>query len=534
VWLLGGAVVLVCSLRRIWATLKRDISERFYWGFVATLLVAAMMFWKLPSLDYALNGEGTHQVTVGLRAWTQPDLGYTDCGHFCYPVRQYLLAALPTLLFGRHAASVRLGFLWVVLFGMLVFYSGLRERLRTAADGGYLAAMAMVSIVTFPALVAWLRFIEQPMNPPSVMLAAVGWFLLSLAEVGPLAALCLSWIGAMLATVYTPGLAGWALMITMLLLVAVGKVREGKGREAALLVLATVVIVSFGMCSFGTRGDVELKLYQNRRGSWPDLLTHIAEAYTNVFFLTGALDIHNQSFMSPLLLFPIGVYLVTSLFWKNGTAHFVNAVWIMGVVGASCYLAGYVTAPTGVELRKALVLIPPAIAGTVLVAGHLLERGRLPLRKSASALFLLLAVYAGLSLKRVHDQFAGRWDRRLMEAMEWSLALAKQQEVLDSPIDVYIVSARTNFGVRDYVEYFFPRMHNFVSDPTQCFGKFDPTRNALILYERDTCEAQLDELRRSHQGFHELPVKYGLKGASFIPRVGEPSRSPSLPSEAPG
>ena len=522
VWLLGGVVFLVFSLVKIWSTFRRDAGERFFWGIATAFLVAGMMFWRIQSLDYALNGEGTHQVTVGLGAWMTPDLGYTTCGHFCYPTRQYLLAALPTRLFGRQVASVRLGFLWITLLGMLLFYSGLRERLRSTSNGGYLAAMAMLLVLTFPVVTAWLSFIEQVMIPPSVMLAAVGWYLLSRAEVGPMAAFCLSWIGAMMATVYTPGLAGWALVISVLLLTALVRARAGRKREAALLVLAVVIIVSFGASSFATRGDVALKLHQERRGSLVEIGAHVAEAYQHVFFLTGERDIHDQPFMSLLFLVPLVAYVAASLLWRNGTTHFVNALWILGVVGGSCYFAGYAIAPPGVELRKALILIPPAVAGTLIVGGELLERTRLSLRKVAGVLFLVLGVTCVWNLKRVHRDFADSRDRRLMEAVEWLRSVGREHAVLDTPIDVYVVSAQTDFNLRDYVEYFFPKMQNFSSDATQCFANFAPTRNALILYEDSACESRLNEIRAAHQDFHTLPVKYGLKGFVFTPRGSTP------------
>ncbi len=530
-WLVCGAVFLTCSLARIWSTFRRDFSERFFWGFAVTLAVAGVTFWKIGSFEYFINGEAAHQVYNGLCHWMERDLHYTGCGFFCYPSRQYLLAALPSVLFGRNLSSLRLSYLWLFFLGMLLFYVGLRQRLRSAPNGGCLAAVAELSILSFPYVVLFLRGPEQSLMPLALTLAATGWYLVSLAEPGPLSALCLSWIGALLATSYTPGLAGWSLVIGMLLLTMAARLKEGRKREASLLFLAAVIVISFGVSSFLTRGDIELRIYQERRGSFGDILRQIRGGYF-VFFLPGQ-RLEDHVFMNPLWLLPLSLYLITSLLWSNGAAHFLISLWAIGVIAASVYLQGYAVAGPAHDIHKAMVALPPLVAGTIIKVGTFVEKVRLSLRMEALALFLLLAVSVGWNLSHSHSAYHDVINRRQHEVLQWSLTVAQEMALVDSPIDMYVFSS-ADFTMEDYWRYFFPRFGAVVVDKEKCLQKFTATRASMILYDGSACEGPLQELLRMHDGFHELPGKHGLKGLVFIPK-GEPARpSARLPAARSG
>ena len=516
VWLLGGAVCLVCSLGKIGSALRRDVRERFFWGIAAMVLVAVVTFWKIDSFDCFINGEAANQVRQALGHWGQHDLDYTGCAHFCYPSRQYLLAALPTELFGRNIVDLRLSYSWMFFLGMLLFYAGLRQTIRGAANSGYLAAIGMLSILTFGYVMFWLPQ-DQTILPISLTMAATGWYLFLLVETGVVAALCLSWIVAMLATSYTTGLASWSLAIVLFLLTALARVRAGRTRDATLLLLVTLLVVSFGLSSFITRGDVQLFGSSSGHASLREAWTRIVTGYEGFFFST--LRWEGQVFMSPLWLLPLDFYLLTSLFGWNGTAHFVNALWAIAVVGAGVYFQGYSTTGPDNELHRSMVVLPPLIAASLIIAGERLERLHVALGRSAAALLILLAIYAGWSFNRAHGAFLDTKNRRLFETTEWALAIGTERGMIDHSMDMYIF-AHDYLNVQDYVRYFFPNLRYIIHEEDICFAKFDQTKSAIILYEDDRCGEQLRGIRSAHEGFFEIPVRYGLKGLVFIPQAG--------------
>ncbi len=517
-WLFSAAAFFVCSLAEIWSTFRSDLRDRFPWGCAAALVVAGVTFWKIHSFTYFINGEAAHQIYDGLHQWTETDFRYTGCAYFNYPSRQYLLAALPALLFGQNLLSLRLGYLWIFFPSILLFYCGLRATLRRNSSGGYLAAIGMLSVLTFPYVGFFLRGPEQVIMPLSLTLAATGWYLLSLVHPGPLTAFCLSWVGAMLATSYTPGLASWCLVVGLLLLTTAAGMREAKPADAAWPLLTAVIVVAFGLSSFVTRADIQLQLYQEGRGSLHDILTQIKGGYEVFFFSTSRWEDH--TFVSPLWIVPLSVYLVTSLLLRNGAAHFLNSVWAIGAIAAAVYMQGYSIAGPAREIHRAMGVLPPLIAGSVITAGALLERLHFSLRKSAIALLVLLAVFVGRNVKHSHDVHHDPINRRLYEVLEWSIAMAREHSVLDAPFDMYIYSESTDFNLRDFVRYFFPGFRDLMLDVRLCLQNFSPTTTSMILYEGDACETRLREIMKVQDGFHELPAAHGLRGFLFIPPRG--------------
>jgi hypothetical protein len=516
VWVGSGLVFLLYSLYAVWLTFRRDARERSPWGYIAVLGVAAVCFWNIQSFEYFFNGEAAHQIGDALLYWAEADLRYTGCGHYCYPARQYFLASIPAHFVGRTAVGLRLGYPWLFFLGSLLFYAGLRAHLRESANSGVLSAVALLSLLTFPYVVFFIRDAEQILAPISFTLAATGWYLLWLAEPAVLPTFCLSWIVAMLGTSYTPALASWALAIAMLGLTIVARLRAGRRRDAVLLFCVLVVVVTFCLCSFWTRTDIQIRLYQERRGSLANIWTQIKGGY-EVFLRLSPQRWEGQQFMSPLWLAPLCVYLATSLIGLSGVAHFVVAVWSLGVVAAAVYLQGYSVAGPAREMHRAMVIIPPLLAGSVVVAGRLLERWRLPLKWVAPLLLLPLLVSASANFTHAHRTYFDRVNRYLFEGLRNALAVAGDAGVRAAPVDLYIFSRTMDYNMRDYVAFFLPNLKRFSLDWQRCVQDFDPGRAALIFFEGDACAAQLRELMAARPGFREVPSTRGLQGVLFLP-----------------
>jgi hypothetical protein len=90
-----------------------------------------------------LNGEAAQQVAGGLNLSASPDLGYTEVGFVGYPGRQYVVAAVPSMLLGRGIWPLRLGYAIPVWAGMLVCYCGLRALFASWGADTRLAAVTV-------------------------------------------------------------------------------------------------------------------------------------------------------------------------------------------------------------------------------------------------------------------------------------------------------------------------------------------------------------------------------------------------------
>ena len=176
------------------------------------------------------------------------NLGYLEVAFLGYPSRQYLLTALPSLIGGRSWLNLQLGFLWLTLSGFGVLYAGLRATLRQMDEAfvGY-AGLAALAVYAFPYQLNFARHYEQMALPSAFVMIAAGWLLLARARCTPGRLAALSWSGAMLAMSYSPGVAAWCLLITLLFFWLIEVVRRGDRWQALQIGAASLPILAHGI-----------------------------------------------------------------------------------------------------------------------------------------------------------------------------------------------------------------------------------------------------------------------------------------------
>ncbi len=161
-------------------------SKEWGWYLAVVLLPISAMLIGVTGIEWlsALD-RGALQLTTAMTSLqTNNSLGVYDRGYEVgYPIRQYILAYVPSYLFGRSLLMVRLGFFSFFLVGYLAFIPALARFLQSlqcpkpwliASAGGVCVAMAPYTILT-------VRLFEQTLTPISVtLLLAAG--LVKLAE----------------------------------------------------------------------------------------------------------------------------------------------------------------------------------------------------------------------------------------------------------------------------------------------------------------------------------------------------------------
>lgn len=179
-WLTAAVLVLGTALassvapflrREFW--LSRDVGV-----YLAAYLtpVALLAYGSNGYVHTQINDEAVQQVSAGLGLLeTRRDLGLFSTGFVGYPARQYLLAALPSLAFGKGLVALRAGFGGLFLIAYLSFISSLRGYLEArkapfplllSGLGGVLAVLGSYSLL-------YARLFEQTTVP----LAAICLFL---------------------------------------------------------------------------------------------------------------------------------------------------------------------------------------------------------------------------------------------------------------------------------------------------------------------------------------------------------------------
>ena len=449
VWVVHGTACLVFTVVAVAGVLREDLRTKNLVVPLAIAWIAFLTFWRVGSFTNAqVNHEATQQVAEALRGAAQPDLRYTSSAFLGYPVRQYLLAAVPSMLMGRGLASLRLGYGAPFFLGVLVFYAGLRRHFRREDPRGFASGLSILLLTLFPYLVEYLRRFEQTILPVSFTLQTLGWLLLVLEGAHLSGLFGLVWAGSLLGTSYTPSLASWLLLCGVLIVLIVRAGQIGGATASVFWLAPTIPIVGFGLLSFVTREDL-FKPGQDTIGIESGF-EKLSEGF-RVFFLGEP-----RSFVDPLLLLPVVVYLAMALVGRFGRLQFVLSWWAIGVVGVAVCLKGYAAPPPPFAIHRAIVVRPVLIFGLLRTALGRGTRwtGLLTLRASV----LSAAVIGAFSLS---DLFAVResYRPRLVEHVLADLVQVAHERgaPLESISRVGIVSASPDLeNAHDYLVYFCP------------------------------------------------------------------------------
>ena len=179
-----------------------------------------MVFYRLGDIYHLqVNYESAEQLASFLKDNIhKPAWGYTAGAFVGYPARQFIIVAIPSLLFGNEVFWLQFGYAILFYSGVLSFFLGVRHYFSIKQHGELWALFTVRSCFTFPYLIRYLYNLEQIILPVAFVMHALGWFLLSLERLTAGSALIVAWITGLLGTSYTPALAAWILFQTFFLL----------------------------------------------------------------------------------------------------------------------------------------------------------------------------------------------------------------------------------------------------------------------------------------------------------------------------
>ena len=330
-WAFMGIAYFAATAILIVGALLSDLRRR---KFVFALLVIGlgiMVFYRLGNIYHLqVNYESAEQLDSFLKDNIhKPAWGYTAGAFVGYPARQFIIVAIPSLLFGNEVFWLQFGYAILFYSGVLSFFLGVRHYFSIKQHGELWALFTVFSCFTFPYLIRYLYNMEQIILPVAFVMHALGWFLLSLERLTAGRALIVAWITGLLGTSYTPALAAWILFQTFFLLLLLRAARHGRRAQIVLWVSVWVYTLTFGLCSFLTRIDVRLTPQPGH--STESLLTAL-----KVFFLG-----HPEKYMPPVVAILVAIFFLLALTGRLGFIKWITAVWLLAVIYFSATSGGY-------------------------------------------------------------------------------------------------------------------------------------------------------------------------------------------------
>lgn len=372
-WLLISGLILITAFFR---TLLPFIESTFWsaqdrnWYLVAYFLPVILVLFDIDGVTYTMiNTESTQQIGDILALVHER----SDCGIFsmaflggAYPARQYLLAALPTLLFGKGLVTLRIGYGALYLIGYLSFLSALRAYLKNMNSAypeliSSFAAM-MIALGNYPLLFA--RIFEQTIVPLSLTLFFLAGLLFFLVRPSPFPALCIMWSLGLMPYSYTPSLAFWTLAMILL---AYFCRPYTKTRTAILSASMVYGLVTLTTSLFMRRTNSNLTQFlavgTDTKLNASDWLYRFLDGLDATFGF-------GDSLIPAPLVFGCLIILYISL--RQRDYRFLLLIsWAVASLIAALAMSGFCWRPPIYDVHRAMIILPPISAAFALyLAGY--------------------------------------------------------------------------------------------------------------------------------------------------------------------
>ncbi len=219
VWLFTACFFGILFLYYTGKQVYMDIKEKKFFVSLGFLVLVILFFSFVGNISYSdINPDAAQQAAAGLDSFSYADLNYTGKAFLGYPNRQYTIAAIPALLFGRGIWTLHAGFGLYFIVGLTVMFFGLRSWLRSKDMKEEYALLPCFSLLCFPFITEYYQNFEQAIIPVSLTMLAIGLYLKLLVHSDIRLYIAIAWTGCLMADSYTPVLASMGLLIVFILL----------------------------------------------------------------------------------------------------------------------------------------------------------------------------------------------------------------------------------------------------------------------------------------------------------------------------
>jgi len=128
-WALMGVTYFAATGMLIGGSLLSDLRKGKVVFALLVIGLGIMVFYRLGDIYHlAINYESAGQLASFLKYNIhKPDWAYTLTAYLGYPARQFIIPAIPSLLFGNDVFWLQFGYAILFYSGVLCFFSGVRD-----------------------------------------------------------------------------------------------------------------------------------------------------------------------------------------------------------------------------------------------------------------------------------------------------------------------------------------------------------------------------------------------------------------------
>lgn len=464
IWLISAMILILLFLFYAIASLINDIKVQKYSiisGF-GLLLVAFCSF--IGNLGYSdINADATQQIAAGLDSFHLADMNYTGVAFLGYANRQYVLAAIPSALFGRNVPALHLGFAYPFLIGLWLLFLELRQYLKEHNIPEKYALIPIYAFPCFPFISEYYMNFEQAITPVALTMIGIALFMRFCRKQDFISSAALAWIGCFGCGSYTPALASVGLLLCFYSIYLVKfllqkqndhqKNRTQNKWYASIVIAASMInIIAFFLATVSVgRSD---RIMSFRKDT--SLFKCMTKAWTEFF---GNANANFLGLFTGIIL----LYLLLSLFGKLTFQDFAISAWVLGVIFLSSYLAGYTTYDKSWILQRNMIIIPVlTIRIFIIVCRFLKRKNRFMNKPGLLTLLVIFSMIGVWTFNQPHQSFKYF---RYIQPMKYAIecAVESMDEIHKNNTDEFNIVLCTDnplqTNISDYTQYFFPNAH---------------------------------------------------------------------------
>lgn len=509
-WALMGVTYFAATGMLIGGSLLSDLRKGKVVFALLVVGLGIMVFYRLGDIYHLqVNYESAGELASFLKYNIhKPDWAYALPAYGGKPARQLIIPAIPSILFGNDVFWLQFGYAILFYSGVLCFFLGVRHYFSIKQHGELWALFTVLSCFTFPYLMQYLYNMQTVMLPVSVVMHALGWFLLSLEKLTPPRVLILAWIAGLLGTSYTPALAAWILCQIFFLLVLVRAARQGRRAQIVLWLSVCAYTLTFGLCSFLTRADINLTPQPG----------HSAESFLialKVFFLG-----HPREYMPLSVAILVAIFFLLALTGRLGFIKWITAVWFLAVVYFSVTSAGYTPYDPVYTMNRSILLIPVMMLACWDSYLGLFDKCK-TLKRIEPILAVILCLPVAAAAGQLYFERQKSYQPTSSEFfISFLLNKAGSAGIRHQPaIFLSMTTQITYHPIHYYGEYFFPlwQIHIHPTDSLKLDNP-DPSQPLVIITDSEIAHKNLlpagwtgtDEMTYLDPYRRRFPVRYGL------------------------
>lgn len=465
IWLFEGILLFVFFLFRSAVDVVNDIKTKKYLVLSCFLVLLLLLGFCVGNIRISdVSPEACLQLSSGLNSFKETDWHYTGTGFVGYPNRQYLVAALPSIVLGRSVLSLHLGFGLLFLIGVVSLFGELKKWCTEHYKLPEMYALLHVgALVVFPFITEYYRNFEQAITPVALALIVLSLYMKLVRKPSVMTVLAITWTGGFLADSYTPGLAAMGLLIVFLVMNLIGYWKKSvagsveSSKNKAILYANISSVVNMVMFLAAT-------LIIGRK----DRINATAGIEENLAgeFIKSIDEFLNERYVRFLGFFAgiFVIYLLFSLLGQLKIYNFIVSVWMICVVFIAFHLDGYTQYEKYHMAQRFMVIIPVFIVALFhSLMGLIKKKGITVSTKSLVILYAFSILCGVYNLNQRHFSFNYFGSvipmKHLIVIVENELKANNMTCEDEFNLVVYTDSGlQTNIG--DYAKYFFPNAKN--------------------------------------------------------------------------